>query len=167
MTGYAAFVVGSAVAAIAAGRVEFPFNFVQSDVVAAMLEVTVGTVAIAGGWFHFHLVGMAVVAEGAFMAGGAEPVVGGGVEAVVLDESRSMAESVKGFHRAFLLVFMAFGAVYLLSDGEGFRVGCGKAGYGFHLGAGGDGNDESGQSQKRKCHGGSHFFPPMPVKVIL
>ena len=86
VAGNAAFVVGSAMAAVAAGRVKFAFDFVQGDVVATMLKVTVRAVAVAGGGFHFHLVGVAVVAEGAFVAGGAEPVVRGGVEAVVLDE---------------------------------------------------------------------------------
>ena len=61
-----------------------------------------------------------------------------------------MAEGVEGFHGAFLLVFMAFGAVYLLADGQRFGMGCGKSGYSFHLGTGGYDSDESGQSQERE-----------------
>lgn len=118
MTGDAAFVIGPAVAAVAAGRIKLPFNFVQGDEIAAMREIPVRTIAIAGGRLHFDLVGMAVVAEGAFVTGGAKPVIRCGIEAVILDEGRCMAERVEGLHGPFLLVFVAFGAVYLLTDGQ-------------------------------------------------
>ena len=75
MTRAAAFVIASAVAAVATGRIKFSFDLVQGYEVAAMLEFPVGAVAIAGGRFHFDLVGVAVVAEGAFVTGGAETVV--------------------------------------------------------------------------------------------
>ena len=75
MASDAAFVVAPAVAAVATGRVKFSFDLVQGYEVATMLEFPVGAVAIAGGRFHFDLVGMAVVAEGAFVTGGAETVV--------------------------------------------------------------------------------------------
>lgn len=92
VTGDATLVVGSAVAAVATGRVELSFNLVQGDEVAAMLHFTVRPVAVACGGLHFHLVGVAVVAEGAFVTGGAEPVIRCGVETVTLDEGRRMAE---------------------------------------------------------------------------
>ena len=63
VTGDAAFVIGSAVTAVAAGRVKFSFDPVQGKEVAAVLEFPVRTIAIAGGRLHFDLVGVAVVAE--------------------------------------------------------------------------------------------------------
>jgi hypothetical protein len=57
---------------------------------------------------------------------------------VVFDEGPGVAEGIKSLHGAFLLVFMAFGTVYLLPDSQCFRVRSGETGDGFHLGAGGD-----------------------------
>lgn len=92
MAGDAAFVISSAVAAVAAGRVEFAFDPVQGEEVAAMLEFPVGAIAIAGGRLHFNLVGVTVIAERAFVTGGTEPVIRRGVEAVILDERSCVAE---------------------------------------------------------------------------
>ena len=75
MTGDAALVVGSAVTAVATGRIEFSFDLVHGNKVAAMLEFPVRTFAIAGRRLHFNLIGMAVSAKGAFMTGGAESVI--------------------------------------------------------------------------------------------
>jgi hypothetical protein len=61
-----------------------------------------------------------------------------------------MAEGVEGFHSAFLLIFVAFGTIYLLADGQSFRMGCGKAGNCFHLGAGSHQGKESGNCQKQE-----------------
>jgi hypothetical protein len=63
VTGDAAFVVGSAVTAVATGRVKLSFNFVHGNEVAAMLEFPVWSVAITDGRLHFNLVGVAVIAE--------------------------------------------------------------------------------------------------------
>jgi hypothetical protein len=86
MTRDTALVVCSAVAAVTTGWIEFSFDFVHGDEVAAMLEFPVGALPVAGGRLHFNLVGVAVVAERAFVAGGAESVIGRGVETVVFDE---------------------------------------------------------------------------------
>jgi hypothetical protein len=86
VTRYAAIVIGSTVAPIAACRVKPAFNFMQAHEIPSMLKFTIRTIAVAGRRFHFHLVGVAVVAERAFVTGGAEPVIGGGIETVVFDE---------------------------------------------------------------------------------
>jgi len=138
------FVIASAVAAVATARVKFPFNFVQGYVVATVRHVAIRTVAVFYRRVHFDLVGVAVVAEGTFVTGGTEPVIRCGVEAVVLDKSRSMAKGAERFHGAFLLVFMAFRAADLLSDGQCFGMRSGESGDGFHLGAGGYYADKSG-----------------------
>ena len=70
MAGDAAFVVGTAMAPVAAGRIELAFNLVQRHEVPAMRHFTIGAIAIFNGWLHFNLVGMAIVTERAFMAGG-------------------------------------------------------------------------------------------------
>ena len=122
MTRHTAFIICSAVAAIAAGRVKFAFNFVHGYEVAAMLHVTVRTVAVSCRRLHFNLIGMAVIAEGAFVTGGAETVIRRGIEAVIFDEGLRMAESIVGLQTPHLLVFMTFGTVYLLTDSQCFRV---------------------------------------------
>ena len=86
------FIVGPAVAAIAAGWVKLPLNLVQGNEIAAVLKVTIRAVAVSRGRLHFNLVGVTVIAEGTFVAGGAEPVIGRGIEAVVLDESGCVTE---------------------------------------------------------------------------
>jgi len=48
---------------VAAGRIEFPFDFVHRHEIAAMGHLTVGTVAVFNGGLHLDLVGVAVVAE--------------------------------------------------------------------------------------------------------
>jgi hypothetical protein len=58
-----AFVVGTAMASVAAGRIEFPFDLVHRHEVAAMGHLAVGTVAVLDGGLHLDLVGVAVVAE--------------------------------------------------------------------------------------------------------
>src|SRR6185369_6018571 len=164
MTSHAALVVASAVAAVAAGRVELSFNLVQGDEIAAVLELSVGAVAVFQGRLHFNLVGVAVIAEGTLVAGGTKPVVRRGVEAMILDEGRGVAERIESLHGALLLVYMAFGAVYLLSDGQRFGMRSGKAREAFHPGAGGYYTDESGQCQEREQQlADFHFFPPVPV----
>ena len=109
MAGDTSFVVGSAVTAVAAGRVEFAFDLVQGHEVAAMRHFAVRTVTIFQGRLHFDLVGVAIAAERHFMACGAEAVVGGGIETVIFYKNRGVAEGVEAFHGSLLLVFMAFG----------------------------------------------------------
>lgn len=144
MARYAAFVIASAVAAVAASRVKFPFNLVHGHEIATVRHVAIRTVAVFYGRFNFDLVGVAVIAEGTFVTGGAEPVIRCSVETVVLDKSRGMAEGIERFHGSFLLVLMAFRAADLLSDGQCFGMRSGESGDGFHLGAGGDYADKSG-----------------------
>ena len=164
MASHAALVVAPAVAAVAAGRVKFALYLVQGDEVAAMLEFPVRTVAIASGRFHFDLVGMAVITERAFVTGGTKPVIRRGIEAVVLDEGWCMAESAEGLHGSLLLVFVTFGAIYLLSGRQRFGMRSREAGHRFHPGAGGGHADKSGQCQEREQQfTGFHFFPPMPL----
>jgi hypothetical protein len=75
MARYTAFVICSAMAAVAAGRVEFAFDLVRGHEVATMRHFTVGTVAVFCRRLHFNLIGVAVITEGAFMTGGTETVV--------------------------------------------------------------------------------------------
>jgi hypothetical protein len=75
MAGNTAFVVGSAVAAIAAGGIKFAFNLVHGYEIATMLKFTIRAITVSGRWFHFYFIGVAVITEGAFMAGGAESVI--------------------------------------------------------------------------------------------
>jgi hypothetical protein len=60
---HASFVIGSAVAAVAAGRIKFPFDLVHRHEIPAMGHFTVGTVAVFNGGLHLDLAGVAVVAE--------------------------------------------------------------------------------------------------------
>jgi hypothetical protein len=116
VAGDTAFVVGAAVTAVAAGRVQFSLDLVHGHEIATVRHVTVGTVSVFDRGFHFNLIGMAVVAEGAFVTGGAEAVIRGCVETMVLDKGWSMTEGIKRLHGAFLLIFMTFGATDLLAD---------------------------------------------------
>jgi hypothetical protein len=63
VAGNAALIVGTAMTTVTAGRVEFPFNFVHGHEVAAVGHLTIGTVSVFNGGFHFDLIGVAVVAE--------------------------------------------------------------------------------------------------------
>jgi hypothetical protein len=63
MTGDTAAVVGSAVAAVATGRIKFALDFVQGDVVAPVRELAVRAIAIFAGRFQFSFVGVTVAAE--------------------------------------------------------------------------------------------------------
>jgi hypothetical protein len=91
---HAAFVIGSAVTAVAAGRIKFAFDLVQGHEVAAVRHLHVRAVAVFYGRLHFDLVGMAVGAEGGFVTRGAEPVIRRSVEAVILDKGPGMAKGV-------------------------------------------------------------------------
>lgn len=91
---HAAFVIGSAVTAVTAGRIKFAFDLVQGHEIAAVWHLHVRAVAVFYGWLHFDLVGMAVGAEGGFVTGGAEPVIRGSEEAVILDKGPGMAKGV-------------------------------------------------------------------------
>jgi len=84
---YTAFVVGAAMTAIATGGIEFTFYLVHGHEVAAMLHLTVGTIAELCGWFNLDFVGMTVIAEGAFVAGTAESVIRGSIKAVTFDKN--------------------------------------------------------------------------------
>jgi len=63
VAGDTAFVVGTTMTTVAAGRIELPFDFVHRHEIAAMGHLTVGTVAVFNGGLHLDLVGVAVVAE--------------------------------------------------------------------------------------------------------
>jgi hypothetical protein len=63
VTGYAAFVVGSAVAAIATGWVKFAFNLVKCRKITSMRHLPVGAVTVFNGWFHLGLIGVAIGAK--------------------------------------------------------------------------------------------------------
>ena len=69
VAGEAAFVVGTAMASIAAGRIELAFDLVHGHVITAVRHITIGTIAIFNRRLHLDLVGMAIVAERAFVAG--------------------------------------------------------------------------------------------------
>jgi hypothetical protein len=58
---------------------------------------------------------MAVIAEGAFVACSTEPVIRGGIESMVFDKDLGVTERFECFESAFLLVFVAFGAIHLLT----------------------------------------------------
>lgn len=164
MAGDATVVIGSAVAAVAAGRVKLPLNLMQGYEVASVLEFPVRPLAVAGGRFHLGLISVAVSAEGAFVTGCTEPVIRCGIESVVLDKRAGVAEGIKRLHGALLLVFMTFGAAYLLPYGQCLGVRCRDAGNRFHLGAGSNYADKSGQCQEREQQfPGSHFFPPIKL----
>ena len=63
MAGDAAFVVGTAMTTVTAGRIKFSFNFVHGHEVAAVGHLTIGTITVFYGGLHLDLVGVAVVAE--------------------------------------------------------------------------------------------------------
>jgi len=69
VAGDAAFIVGTSMAAIAAGRIEFALDLVQGHEVSTMRHVTVRPVAILDGRFHLDLIGVTVVAEGTLVTG--------------------------------------------------------------------------------------------------
>ena len=92
MTSHTAFVICSAMTAIATGRIKFSFNFVKGYVVAAMLKFTIRPVSITDGWLHFNFIGVAVITEGTFVTGGAETVIRSSVETVIFYERRGVTE---------------------------------------------------------------------------
>jgi hypothetical protein len=75
MARYTAFVISSAVATVATGRVEFAFDLMHSYEVPTMLHFTVRPVTVFCGRLHFNLIGMAVITEGAFVASRTESIV--------------------------------------------------------------------------------------------
>jgi len=58
-------VVGSAMAAVATGRVKLPFNLVQGQEISPVRHGPVRTVAVFDRGLYFRLIGMAVRAKGA------------------------------------------------------------------------------------------------------
>jgi len=63
VAGDAAFVVGTAMAAVAAGRIELAFDLVQRHEVSAVRHITIGTIAVFKRRLHLDLVGVAIIAE--------------------------------------------------------------------------------------------------------
>lgn len=63
VAGYAALVVGPAVAAVATGRVKLAFYLVKCHEIPAVRHLPVRTVTVNCGGLHLHLIGMAVSAE--------------------------------------------------------------------------------------------------------
>ena len=104
-------------AAIADCRIKFTLDLVHGHEVTAMGHFPVRAMAVLYRRLHFCLIGVAVAAERTLMAGAAEPVIRGGVETVILDKGRCMAESIKCLERAFLLILVTLGTTYLLTDG--------------------------------------------------
>ena len=88
VAGHTAFIIGTAMTAIAAGRIELAFDLVHSHVITAVRHLTIGTIAILNRRLHLDLVGMAIVAERAFVAGGTEPLIGRSVKTMVFHKGR-------------------------------------------------------------------------------
>ena len=92
MAGPALLVVGPAVAAETAGRIGFGIDPVARQVIATVHEFPVGTLTVTDRGLYFRLPGMAFIAEGAFVAQGAEPFIPRRVKTVILDECARMVE---------------------------------------------------------------------------
>lgn len=69
MARYTAFIIGSAMTAVAAGRIKLPLNLVQCHKITTVLEFTVRAIAIDSRRLHLNFIGVAVIAERAFMTG--------------------------------------------------------------------------------------------------
>jgi len=61
-----------------------------------------------------------------------------------------MAEGIKGLQRTYLVILMTLGTAHLLACGQCFRMGCGQAGDGPHLGTGGEYHYQPGYRQGGK-----------------
>lgn len=111
MANNALFVVRSAVTAVTACRVNFAFNFMSGQKIAAMNQFTVGTVAVFDGWFDFQLVGMAVIAERGGMADCADFFIPAGSIFMFFDKYVGVVEYRIGFESPLeLLILVAVGA---------------------------------------------------------
>jgi len=69
MACYATFIIGSTMTAVAAGRIKLSLNLVHCNKITTVLEFTVRAIAIEGRRLHLNTVGVAVIAERAFMTG--------------------------------------------------------------------------------------------------
>ncbi len=63
MAGYAALVIGTAMAAITACRIKFAFNPVQRHEVPAMRHLPVRPIPVLCRGFYFYFAGMAIITE--------------------------------------------------------------------------------------------------------
>jgi hypothetical protein len=63
VAGNAAFVIGTAVTAVTAGRIKLAFDLVQRREIAAMRHISIRTISVFQGRLKLCLIGMAVIAE--------------------------------------------------------------------------------------------------------
>jgi len=92
VTDDAFFIIGPAVTFVATARVYLAVDLVQGQIIPAVYQFAVRPVAEHDRWFDLQLIGMAIVAEGAFMAGSAELCFPGRVQAMVFYEILGMNE---------------------------------------------------------------------------
>jgi len=86
MASDALFVVGPAVATIAAYRVDLAVDHVQRQIITPMDQFAIRSVAELDWRFHFGLIGVAVIAERTGMTDGAQQTIPSGVKTVLSDE---------------------------------------------------------------------------------
>ena len=160
----ALFVVVPPMATVAAGWIELSLDLVQGHEIAAMRHFAFGAASVlVGGLRRIDLAGMAIPAEGTLVAGCAEAVVGAGIQTMVADECRRMAECLGSLHGTLILIFVAFKTVELPLGGQRLRVGGGQ----YALpGAGGNHGGQPDQKQGEESQGAeSHLWPPLPVQI--
>ena len=92
MTDDAFFIIGPAVTFIATARVYLAVDLVQGQIISAVDQFAVGPVAELDRRLDLQFIGMAIVAEGAFMAGSAELCFPCRVQAMVFYKILGMNE---------------------------------------------------------------------------
>ena len=75
VAGHTAFVIGTTVTAVTAGRVKLALDLVHRHEVSAMRHLAIGTIAVLERRLHLYLVGMAIVAERTFVAARTDPLI--------------------------------------------------------------------------------------------
>jgi hypothetical protein len=153
-------IIGPAVAFVTAAGVYLAVDLVQGQIIPAVYKFAVRPVAELDGRLDLKLVGMAVVAEGTFMAGRAELSFACRIETVVFDEILGMNERRIGLHGSPDLIFMTFGA-YGTAFSELFHVPCGKGCFVGEQAACGYPKSNGRHHEKYAKLGPSHFFAPL------
>jgi hypothetical protein len=92
VTDNAFFIIGPAVTLVATARVHLAVDLVQGQIIPAVYQFAVRPVAEPDRRLHLKFNGMAIVAEGAFMAGSAELCFPCRVQAMVFYEILGMIE---------------------------------------------------------------------------
>jgi hypothetical protein len=162
VTDYTFLIIGSAVTFVATAGVHLAVDLVQCQIIPTMNQLAVRPVAELDGRLDLKFVGMAVVAERAFVTGGAELCIAGCIQAMGFNEVLGMVERCIRLHGPPDLIFVTFSA-YWPAFSEFFHVPGREGCFGGKQAACGYCEGCSSKHEKYADLGPSHFFAPLLI----